>query len=84
MLNQLQQIESQIALESALVTTNHPNIVNLEQQKENIEDLIEKENQRILSENNISLSINPRAFVNQDANRLGLIQRLTYSLGEQY
>ena len=76
LLNQLQQIESQIALESALVTTNHPNIVNLEQQKENIEDLIEKENQRILSENNISLSINPRAFVNQDANRLGLIQRL--------
>lgn len=76
LLKQLQDIESQIALESAVLNSTHPKILNLKEQKNNLDNLLVEENSRILRENNIDPNINPRIFANQDTNRLALIQQL--------
>lgn len=76
LLGQLQQIESQIALDSAKLTANHPSILNLKEQRDNIDYLVSQETAKILKENNINPNINPRVFAFQDSNRLALIQKL--------
>lgn len=76
LLGQLQQIESQIALDSAKLTPNHPSILNLKEQRDNIDYLVSQETAKILKENNINPNINPRVFAFQDSNRLALIQKL--------
>jgi Mrp family chromosome partitioning ATPase len=75
-LTQLQEIESQIALQRALSTDNHPTIVNLIEQRNSLKNLLEEENRRIFAENTISANVSPRVFVNQDASRQALIQQL--------
>jgi uncharacterized protein involved in exopolysaccharide biosynthesis/Mrp family chromosome partitioning ATPase len=76
LLGQLQQIESQIALDSAKLTPNHPSILNLKEQRDNINYLVSQETAKILQENNINPNINPRVFAFQDSNRLALIRQL--------
>lgn len=76
LLIQQQQIESQIALESAKFTSNHPTILNLKEQRDNIDKLVRQETTKILNQNKINPNINPRVFAFQDTNRLGLIQKL--------
>lgn len=76
LLVQLQQIDSQIALDSAKLTPDHPTILNLKEQRDNISNLVNQETAKILKENNINPNINPRVFAFQDTNRLGLIQKL--------
>ena len=76
LLTQLQQIESQIALDSAALTSTHPNLLNLKEQKSNLDRLLVEVNRTILRENNINQNVNPRVFAHQDANRLTLIQQL--------
>ncbi|WP_066345705.1 polysaccharide biosynthesis tyrosine autokinase [Geminocystis sp. NIES-3708] len=76
LLIQLQQIESQIALESAKLTSNHPTLLNLKEQRDNISNLVNQETTKILNQNNINPNINPRVFAFQDNNRLNLIQKL--------
>lgn len=72
----LQAIDSQIAQQSAQLTENHPTILNLQDQKDNISNLLDKETTRVLRENNIDPNVNPRVFAYQDASRLALIQKL--------
>lgn len=61
----LQAIDSQIAQQSAQLTENHPTILNLQDQKDNITDLLEKETTRVLQENKINPNVNPRVFAYQ-------------------
>lgn len=72
----LQAIESQIAQQSAQLTPNHPTILNLKEQRDNISSLLNRETARVLRENNISPNVNPRVFAYQDENRIALIQKL--------
>lgn len=72
----LQAIDTQIAQQSAQLTENHPNILNLQDQKDNITNLLEKETTRVLQENKIDPNVNPRVFAYQDPSRLALIQKL--------
>lgn len=72
----LQAIDTQIAQQSAQLTENHPNTLNLQDQKDNITNLLEKETTRVLQENKIDPNVNPRVFAYQDSSRLALIQKL--------
>lgn len=72
----LQAIESQIAQQSALLTDNHPTMLNLLDQKDSISSLLARETARVLRENKIDPNVNPRVFAYQDPSRLGLIQKL--------
>ena len=72
----LQGIDSQIAQQSAQLTENHPTILNLQDQRDNIARLLQRETARVLRENNLDPNVNPRVFAYQDASRLALIQKL--------
>lgn len=72
----LQAIESQIAQKSALLTANHPTMLDLLDQRDNISSLLQRETARVLQQNNINPNINPRVFAYQDGSRLALIQQL--------
>ena len=76
LLLQLQELEYQIGLESAKLTSNHPVILNLKEQRDNILNLLNKTTAKILEDNNINPNINPRVFAFQDSNRLNLIRQL--------
>lgn len=69
-------IESQIAQQSAQLTPNHPTVLNLKDQRDNLAGLVSRETARVLRENNIDPSVNPRVFAYQDENRIALIQKL--------
>ncbi len=72
----IQQLESQIALESTRLNNKHPTITALKAQKDALRRLLDKETTRVLREQNITDTVNPRVFAFQDNNRLQLIQKL--------
>ncbi|WP_373478650.1 GumC family protein [Geminocystis sp.] len=76
LLVQLQQVDSQIALDSARLTPDHPTLLNLKEQRDNINNLVTKKTSKILNENNIDPNISPRVLTYQDNNRLSLIGKL--------
>ncbi|HIK37620.1 MAG: hypothetical protein NZ901_00140 [Geminocystis sp.] len=72
----IQQLESQIALESARLNSKHPTVTALKAQKNELARLLYRETTRVLRENKITEKVNPRVFAFQDNNRLQLIQKL--------
>ncbi|MBL1209348.1 hypothetical protein [Geminocystis sp. GBBB08] len=76
LLTQLQDVESQIALSSAKLTPNHPSLLTLKEQRQNINNLLNQKSDEILIINNVNPNINPRVFAYQDASRLALMQQL--------
>ncbi|NJK27638.1 MAG: polysaccharide biosynthesis tyrosine autokinase [Coleofasciculaceae cyanobacterium SM2_3_26] len=75
-LAQLQEIETQLALESARFTSRSPNIQALENRRRNLLSLLEEETDRLLGENLAADAENPQVFAFQNGLRLGLIQQL--------
>jgi len=76
LLADLKEIESQIAIESARFQPNSPNIQTLLEQRQNLENLLNREVQRILGQNLGGQPINPRVRTLQNPIRLQLIQQL--------
>jgi len=76
LLTQLQEIESQIALESARFTSNTPNLKVLEEKRNNLIALLNEETQKILKEYSNSLSNNSSIRKFQNPIRMNLIQKL--------
>lgn len=76
LINQLQQIESQIAIESSRFTFNSPTLQNLQEQKENILKLLNEKTQQIINKNSIILTANSNVLNYQDPTRLQLINQL--------
>ncbi len=76
LLSQLQQIDSQIAVASATFTDNSPQVQDLQEQRRNVETLLNQTTQEIITKNGLSVSPNSNALEFQDPTRLGLIQQL--------
>lgn len=76
LLSKLQDIESQIALESSRFTFESPNLQNLKEERKNILNLLNQKTQQILDKNSIVLAKDSPAFNFQDPVRLKLIDQL--------
>ncbi|AOX01602.1 hypothetical protein BJP34_21100 [Moorena producens PAL-8-15-08-1] len=76
LLADLKEIESQIAIESARFQPDSPNIQTLLEQRQNLQNLLNRELQRILGQNLGGQPINPRVRTLQNPIRLQLIQQL--------
>ncbi|MDJ0598720.1 MAG: P-loop NTPase [Crocosphaera sp.] len=76
LLSQLQQLDSQIAIASATFTDNSPQVQDLQEQRKNIQTLLNQTTQEIITNNSLSISPNSNALEFQDPTRLGLIQQL--------
>ena len=76
LLAQLQQIETQIALESTRFTPNNPTLQDLEDKRNNILTLLNQTTQEILRKRSTSITKNSPALTFQNSMRLGLIQQL--------
>ena len=73
---QLQEVKSQIAIDSARYSEENPALRKLLQQKENLQQLLDQETQQILAQNSATLGSNSSALGFQDATRLNLIGQL--------
>ena len=76
LLKELQQIESQIATESARFTANNPNLRSLKEEKANILALLEQKTQSILEQYSISVAENSPVLNFYNEASLKLIQQL--------
>lgn len=76
LLNQLQQIDSQIAIESSRFTSENPTVQVLEQQKKNLLKLLNEKTEEIIAKNSIALPGNSKVLNYQDPTRLQLINQL--------
>ena len=76
LLEQLKEIESQIAIESATFTSASPEMQLLEERRQNLLTLLDRETQEILSANSSSSAENLSVFSFQTSLRQGQIQQL--------
>lgn len=76
LLGQLKEIESQIAIESATFTSASPEMQLLEERRQNLLTLLDRETQEILSANSSSSAENSSVFSFQTSLRQGQIQQL--------
>lgn len=76
LLANLQQIESQIAVESANFAPNSPPLQALENKRQNLLTLLNKKTQEILQQNSIFINTNSQVLNFQDATRLRLIEQM--------
>jgi succinoglycan biosynthesis transport protein ExoP len=76
LLEKLQDIESQIALESANFTAQSPNLKALEDKRQNLLALLDQKTQKILVQNSIFIAKNSPILTFQDSTRLKLIEQL--------
>ncbi|ACK68708.1 lipopolysaccharide biosynthesis protein [Gloeothece citriformis PCC 7424] len=76
LLTQLQQIESQIAIESSKFTPENPTLKALEEQRQNLSNLLDQTTQEIIQQNSIITPGNSDILNHQDPTRLQLINQL--------
>jgi capsular exopolysaccharide synthesis family protein len=76
LLNQLQEVESQIAAESSRFTSRSPQMQTLEERRRNIQNLLAQKTQTILTQNAFSARENSPILAYQDPTRLKLIDQL--------
>lgn len=76
LLNQLQEIDSQIALESSRYTPASPTLQTLQEQKQNLVELLNDKTQQIIAKNSIALPGNSQVLNYQDPTRLQLINQM--------
>jgi polysaccharide biosynthesis transport protein len=72
----IQEVESQIAIESARFAPDNPRMQALEEQRQNLLALLNQEAQRIIGENLKSTTNNSDVMTFQNSVRMGLIQQL--------
>ena len=76
LLAQLQQLDSQLAIASATFTDNSPQVQDLQDKRQNIQNLLNQPTQEIIINNGLSIFPNSNALEFQDPTRLRLIQQL--------
>jgi len=76
LLGKIQEVESQIALESARFAPDNPRMQALEEQRQNLLALLNQEAQRIIGENLKTTTANSDVMTFQNSVRMGLIQQL--------
>ncbi|MEQ9668642.1 GumC family protein [Coleofasciculus sp. G2-EDA-02] len=76
LLGKIQEVESQIAIESARFGPDNPRMQALEEQRQNLLALLNQEAQRIIGENLKSTTNNSDVMTFQNSVRMGLIQQL--------
>ncbi|MFW5766700.1 MAG: GumC family protein [Coleofasciculus sp.] len=76
LLGKIQEVESQIAIESARFGPDNPSMQALEEQRQNLLALLNQEAQRIIGENLKSTTNNSDVMTFQNSVRMGLIQQL--------
>lgn len=79
---QLKKVESQIAIESIQFTEDNPVTQSLKAQQKKLSLLLEQEAQKILSQEQLALSKNPRTQSFQSSIRLDLINQLVNTANE--
>lgn len=81
LLGQLKEIESQIARESARFQPDSPTIETLKEQRQNLQNLLNQETERIVGQNVTSLG-NSQVLTFQNPTRIGLIQALINTVNQ--
>jgi len=76
LLGKIQEVESQIAIESARFAPDNPRMQALEEQRQNLQALLNQEAQRIIGENLKTTTNNSDVMTFQNSVRMGLIQQL--------
>lgn len=76
LLNDLQAIESQIALESTRFSDVSPTVQRLQERRDSLTALLQQEASQILGENLQQNSVTPEVLAFQNSLRMGLIQQL--------
>jgi len=76
LLGKIQEVESQIAIESARFAPDNPRMQALEEQRQNLLALLNQEAQRIIGENLKTTTNNSDVMTFQNSVRMGLIQQL--------
>jgi polysaccharide biosynthesis transport protein len=75
-LRQLQDIENQLAIASAIYTSKSPQLQTLQDKRQNLVNLLDRETRQILSKNALGAENNPSVLAYQDPMRLKMIDRL--------
>jgi capsular exopolysaccharide synthesis family protein len=76
LINQLQEIESEIAIASARFTAKTPQLQELEEKRQNIINLLDRKTKTILQQNAAAPQGNASVLIYQDPMRLKLIEQL--------
>ncbi|MBE9125765.1 MULTISPECIES: GumC family protein [unclassified Coleofasciculus] len=76
LLAQLKEVESQIAVESARFQPDSPQIQSLQEKRQNLQNLLDREIQQIVGQNSTNTASNPQVLAFQDSTRQGLIGQL--------
>ncbi|MGF1478679.1 MAG: GumC family protein [Cyanophyceae cyanobacterium] len=74
--SQLQEVESQIAVNSARFTADNPILQELQEQRQNLIDLLDAKTEQIIEQSPISVDDRSPALGFQDNTRLALIKQL--------
>ncbi|MBJ7898598.1 MAG: lipopolysaccharide biosynthesis protein [Cyanobacteria bacterium RI_101] len=77
LIKRLQELDAQIASVSAVYTDNSNQMLNLKEQRNNLQALLDKRNQRLAGQVRIPIDLNSSAADLQDPTRLELIRQLT-------
>lgn len=80
LLQQIQQVENQIAIFSSLYTSNHPQLEQLKNQRENLLKLLDQKNLEILGRRSYRVQINPKVSTSDSQN--SIVQNLSGQLIE--
>jgi polysaccharide biosynthesis transport protein len=76
LLQQLQEINGQMAVESARFTNKSPQIQELEEKRQNVLSLLDRTTNKILAQNSLSVEKNSPVLNFQDSTRMKLIEQL--------
>lgn len=76
LLNELTQVESQIAIQSAVFNPNSPELRQLREQQQNLQTLLETENQKVLGQNPTPIPQSSSVMMYQNSIRQKLIDQL--------
>lgn len=77
LIKRLQDLDAQIASVSAVYTDNSNQMLNLREQRDNLQALLDKRNQKLAGQVRTPIDPNSNAFDLQDPTRLGLVSQLT-------
>lgn len=76
LLDDLTQVESQIAVQSAVFNDNSPELRQLREQQQNLQGLLEEENQKVLGQNPTTIAQSSSVMMHQSPIRQNLIEQL--------
>jgi capsular exopolysaccharide synthesis family protein len=76
LLRQLQEIENQLAVASAIYTSKSPQLQTLQDKRQNLVNLLDRKTQQILNQNSLYVEKNSSVLAFQDPTRLKLIDQL--------